>query len=146
MILISKISISISKNIAYIAYYSVALLYLRFPGDSYGKEFACNAGVVVQLFSCIQLFAIPWTAPCQAFLSFTISRSLLKLMSVESVMSSNHLICCCPCNAGDLVLIPRPGRYSGEGNCNPHQYSCLKNYMVGGAWRATVHGVAKSQI
>ena len=38
----------------------------------------------------------PWTAKCQASLSFTISRSLLKLMFVESVMSSNHLILCCP--------------------------------------------------
>ena len=38
----------------------------------------------------------PWTAACQASLSFTISRSLLKLMSIESVMPSNHLILCCP--------------------------------------------------
>ena len=38
----------------------------------------------------------PWTTACQAFLSFTISRSLLKLMSIESVMPSNHLILCCP--------------------------------------------------
>ena len=37
----------------------------------------------------------PWTAACQASLSFTISQSLLKLMSVESVMLSNHLILCC---------------------------------------------------
>ena len=51
---------------------------------------------VVQSLSCIQLFAIPWTAARQATLSFTISRSLLKLMSVESVMPSNHLILCCP--------------------------------------------------
>ena len=42
-----------------------------------------------------------WTAACQASLSFTISRSLLKLMSIESVMPSNHLILCCP-----LVLLP----------------------------------------
>ena len=48
--------------------------------------------VVVQLLSRIQLFATPWTAPCQASLSFTISRCLLKLMSTESVLSSNHLI------------------------------------------------------
>ena len=38
----------------------------------------------------------PWTAACQASLSFTISQSLLKLMSIESVMPSNHLILCCP--------------------------------------------------
>ena len=40
--------------------------------------------------------ATPWTAARQASLSITISRSLLKLMSIESVMSSNHLILCCP--------------------------------------------------
>ena len=38
----------------------------------------------------------PWTAACQASLSITISRSLLKLMSIESVMPSNHFILCCP--------------------------------------------------
>ena len=46
----------------------------------------------VQLFSPIQLFAITWTAACQAPLSITNSQSLPKLMSPESVMSSNHLI------------------------------------------------------
>ena len=42
------------------------------------------------------LFATPWTAACQASLSITNSQSLLKLMSTESVMPSNHLILCCP--------------------------------------------------
>ena len=46
----------------------------------------------VQLLSCVRLFAIPWTTVCQASLSITNSRSLLKLMSIESVMPSNHLI------------------------------------------------------
>ena len=50
--------------------------------------------IVVQSFSYVQLFVIPWTEACQASLSFTISRSLLKLMSIESVMPSNHLILC----------------------------------------------------
>ena len=49
------------------------------------------------------------------------------------------------CNAGDLALIPRFGRYPGEGNSNPLQYSFLENSMDGGAWQATVHGVSKSQ-
>ena len=44
----------------------------------------------------VQLFATPWTAGHQASLLFTISQSLLKLMSIESVMPSNHLILCCP--------------------------------------------------
>ena len=42
-----------------------------------------------------QLFVIPWTAACQASLSFSISQSLLKFMSMELVMLSNHLILCC---------------------------------------------------
>ena len=50
--------------------------------------------VVFQSLSCVQLFAIPWPAAHQTSLSFTISWSLLKLMSVESVMPSNHLILC----------------------------------------------------
>ena len=51
--------------------------------------------VVVQSLSRVRLFATPRTAACQASLSFTISWSLLKLMSVESMMPSNHLILCC---------------------------------------------------
>ena len=51
---------------------------------------------VVQLLSRVQLFATPWTAAHQAHLSFTISWSLLKLMSTESVMPSSHLILCRP--------------------------------------------------
>ena len=58
--------------------------------------------VVVQSLRCIRLFAIPWTATHQSFLSFTISQSLLKLMSTESMMPSNHLILGCPL----LLLLP----------------------------------------
>ena len=46
----------------------------------------------VQLLSCVWLFATPWTAACQTSLSLTNSWTLLKLMSIESVMPSNHLI------------------------------------------------------
>ena len=56
------------------------------------------------LFGCsviIQLFATPWTAAHQASVSFTISWSLLKLMSIESVIPSNHLVLCRP-----LLLLP----------------------------------------
>ena len=55
----------------------------------------------VQSLSRVQLFATPWTAACQAFLSITNSWSLLKLMSIGSVMPSNHLILCHP-----LLLLP----------------------------------------
>ena len=50
----------------------------------------------VQSLSRVRLFPIPWTAACQASLSITNSRSLLKFMSIESVMPSNHLILCHP--------------------------------------------------
>ena len=53
------------------------------------------------LLSCVPLFATPWTAAHQASLSFTVSQSLLKLMSSELVMPSNHLILCHP-----LLLLP----------------------------------------
>ena len=49
------------------------------------------------------------------------------------------------CNAGDWSLIPGWGRSPGEGNDNSLQYSCLENPMDGGAWWATVQGVAKSR-
>ena len=56
---------------------------------------------VIQSLSHVQLFATPWTAARQASLSITNSRSLLKLMSIESVMPSNHLILSRP-----LLLLP----------------------------------------
>ena len=56
---------------------------------------------VVQLLSRVRLFATTWTAACQAPLSFTISWSFLRFMSIESVMLSNHLILCHP-----LLLLP----------------------------------------
>ena len=49
------------------------------------------------------------------------------------------------CDAGDLGLIPGLGRSPGEGNGTPLQHSGLENSMDGGAWWATVHGVAKSR-
>ena len=55
----------------------------------------------VQSLSHVQLFVTPWTAACKASLSITNSWSQLKLMSIESVMPSNHLILCCP-----LLLLP----------------------------------------
>ena len=52
-----------------------------------------------------------------------------------------------PANEGDTGLIPGSGRYPGEENCNPLQYSCLENPMDGeGAWRATAHRVAESDV
>ena len=52
--------------------------------------------IMAQMLSCGRLFATPWSASPQASLSFPSSQSLPKLMSIESVMPSNHLILCCP--------------------------------------------------
>ena len=60
-----------------------------------------RVSVAFQSLSHVRLFATPWTAARQASLSFTISQSLLKLMSIESVMPSDHLILCRP-----LLLLP----------------------------------------
>ena len=59
-----------------------------------GKKYDCCCSVAQ--FSCIWLFVTPWTVAPQASLSFTISQSLFKLKSIESVMPSNHLILCSP--------------------------------------------------
>ena len=56
---------------------------------------------MIQSLSCVRLFVTPWTAAHQASLSITNSQSLLKLMSIEAVMPSNHLILCHP-----LLLLP----------------------------------------
>ena len=64
--------------------------------------------VIVHLLSCVQLLATPWTAPHQASLSFTLYWTLLKLMSIELVMPSNHLI---------LWLSPSPPTF----NLSQHQ-------------------------
>ena len=62
--------------------------YLQYPVINHnGKEYEKEL-----LFGRLQLFVTPWTAACQTSWSFTISQSLLKLVSIESVMPSNHLI------------------------------------------------------
>ena len=65
------------------------------PGRSQLKYQKVLGGCFVSV-SHIQLFATPWTAVCQASLSFTSSQSVLKLISVESVILSNHLSLCRP--------------------------------------------------
>jgi len=68
---------------------------------SCSQHLASVVVVVVQSLSYVWLFASPWAAAHQASLSYTISQSLFKLMSIESVMPSNHLILCCP-----LLFLP----------------------------------------
>ena len=69
--------------------------------NSYPYTDSSKNKVAVQLHSCVWLFATLWTEAHQASLSITNSQSLFKLMSIESVMPSNHLILCCP-----LLLLP----------------------------------------
>ena len=76
-------------------YYSNHKLIIN--NSKYNKPMFCS----VQLLSCVQLFVRPWTAACQSSLSITNSWSLLKVMSVELLMTSNHLIFCRP-------LLPLP--------------------------------------
>ena len=95
--------------------------------------------MVVQTLSRVWLYAIPWTAAYQASMSFTISWNLLKLMSIESVMPSNHLILCRP------LLLP-PSIFPSIrifSNGSSHQvakvleYLLLQNYqkfLKGGDW------------
>ena len=72
----------------------LAMSVRRQPGEAWWP-------IVVQLLSQVWLFVTPWTAAHQASLSFTIPQSLLKLMSIEPVMPSNHFILCHP-----LFLLP----------------------------------------
>ena len=72
------------------------LYQLSYQGNTPKLQFSS-----VQSFSCVRLFETPWTAARQAPLSMTNSQSLLKLMSIELVMSSNHLILCHP-----LLFLP----------------------------------------
>ena len=61
-------------------------------------QLSIHAKILFQFssFSCVRPFATPWTTACQTSLPITNSQSLLKLMSIESTVSSNHLILCCP--------------------------------------------------
>ena len=75
----------------------------EFQGDQnlVGKNRQVHQFSSVQSLSCVQLFVTPWIAACQASLSITNSQSLPKLMSIESVIPSSHLILCPP-----LLLLP----------------------------------------
>ena len=86
----------------------------------------------------------PWNAAHQASLSITHSWSLLKLMCIKSVTPSNRLILCRPLFLPPSIF-PSIRVFYGVRNGNPLQHSCLENPMNRGAWRATVHGVAKSR-
>ena len=83
-----------SKLVYFITFRDFQGMYLEY-------QFNFNVISSVQLLSHVQLFVTPWNAACQASLSITNSQSLLKLMSMGSVMPSNHLIFCRP-----FLLLP----------------------------------------
>ena len=99
-------------------------------GDSRGSREEISSSSV-QLLSCVQLFVTPWTAAHQASLFFTISRSLFKLMSTESMMPSNHLILCRP------LLLP-PSIFSSSGSFPMSQFFASGGQSIGVSASASV--------
>ena len=112
----------------------------------------------VQLFlSHVQLFATPWTAACQASLSITNSQSFLKLMSIKSVMPSNHLILCRPLLlppsifpsirvfSNESVLCNRlPKHWSFSFSISPsNEYSGLTSFRIDWFDPLTVKGLSR---
>ena len=113
---------------------------------------------VLQSLSRVRLFVTTWTAACQASLSFTISWSLPKLMSIKSVLWPNHLILCCP-----LLLLPsvlpiirvfsnesalhirRPKYWSFSFSTRPsNEYSGLISFRIDWFGLLAVQGILKS--
>ena len=80
-----------------------------FSSSSHGEKQETSQFISIQSLSYVQPFATPWTAECQASLSITNSPNLLKLMSIESVMPSNHLILCYPLLL--LSIFPSSGSF-----------------------------------
>ena len=106
----------------------------------------------------VWLFVTPWTAACQASLSFTISQSLLKLMSIESVIPSNHLILCHPLfllpsifssirvfSSESALLIRGPKYWSFSFSISPsNEYSGLISFRMDWLELLAVQGTLKS--
>ena len=114
--------------------------------------------VLVQSLSRVWIFATTWTAACQASLSITISWSLLRLMCIESVMPSNHLILCCPLLflpsifpsirvfTNELALhVKWPKYWSFSFNISPsNEFSGLISYRTDWFYLLAVQGTLKS--
>ena len=112
----------------------------------------------VQSLSCVQLFVTPWTAARQASQSINNSQSLLKLMPIESVMPSNHLILCCPLlllpsifpsirvfSNESVLLIRWPKYWSFSLSISPsNEYSGLISFRMDWLDLLTVQGTLKS--
>ena len=117
-----------------------------------------NLDVVVQLLNHVRLFAAPWTTAHEASLSCTVSRSLLKFMSIESVMPSNHLILCRPLLVlpsifpsirvffnGSALCIRWPKYWNFSLSISPsNEYSGLISFMTDWFLLLAVQGTLKS--
>ena len=100
-----------------------------------------HSGIVIQSLSHVQLYETTWTTASQSSLSFTISRRLLKLMSIELVMSPNHLVLCCPLLlslsifpsirvfTNELALCIRRPKYWSFGTSPSNEYSGLISFI-----------------
>ena len=138
-----------------------SLLYcrwIRLPFEPPGKPKKYNYISSVQSLSRVQLFVTPWTAAHQAFLSITNSQSLLKLMSIESVMPSNHLILCRPLlllssifpsirvfSNGSVLHIRWPKYWSCSFNISPsNEHSGLISFRMDWLDVLAVQGTLKS--
>ena len=123
------------------------------------KVFLCQENISsVQLLSCVQFFVILWTAACQASLSITNSQSLLKLMSIELVMPSHHLILCHPLvfppsifpsirvfSNESVLRIRWPGYWSFSFSISPsNEYSGLISFRTDWFDLLEVQGTLKS--
>ena len=114
--------------------------------------------IVVQLLSCVWFFVTPWTAAPQASQSFIISQSLLKLISIESVMPSNHLTFCClllllpsisssirVCSSESVLSIRWPKYWSFSFSISPsNEYSGLISFRIYWFDLLAVQGILKS--
>ena len=116
--------------------------------------FKCSV-VAVQSCSHVQLFVTPWIAACQASFSFTISGNLFKLMSIELVMPSNHLIIRCPlllpsvfssirAFSNESALCIRWPKYQSFSISPSSEYSGLISFRIDQFGFLAVHGALKS--
>ena len=113
---------------------------------------------IVQLLIQVHLFATPWAAACQASMSFIISRSFLKLISIKSVMPSNHLSLCCPLllvlsifpsikvlSSKSVLLIRWPNYWSFSFSISSsNEYSGLISFRMDGLDLLAVQGTFRS--
>ena len=109
---------------------SLLILCLSFLCCNITKSAHVFLFVAVQSLSCIQLFATPWTAACQASLSFIISWSLLTFMSIVLVMPSNIVIFCPPPFSSCPQSFPASGFFSSESALCIRWPKYLKVYLL----------------